>query len=135
MEKHDYTINLVVGDWSRDGHNQFDNVSINSNVDVKAIEKAYAKGTKIVGFDWSKEVAAKYEDNVIDAQKIETLKKFNHPGLYNEEDDGSAKLYDPDEFAQTYMFIACLGDPSIVWSFVEMTKHQIKIGGYGIYLF
>lgn len=128
-----YTINLVVGDWSGDGHKQFDYVSINSNVDAETIEDAYKKGTKIVGFDWSKEVASTYEDNEVCSEIVKKLKDHGHPGFYEENDDGTATIYEADDFAQTYMFIACVGDPSIVWSFVEMTKHQIKIGGYGIY--
>lgn len=129
----DYNINLVVGDWSCDGHNKFDYIAINSNVDVETIKEAYKKGTKIVGFDWSKEVAAKYEDNTVCAEIVKKLKDHGHEGFYEENDDGTATIYEADDFAQTYMFIACIGDPSIVWSFTEMKKHQINIGGYGIY--
>ena len=63
-----FRICLVVGDWSGDGHDKTTEVTIASNFNEKAIDRAYKRGTKALGFDFSEEVAADYEDTTLSAK-------------------------------------------------------------------
>lgn len=81
------TINLVMGDWSNDGHCKTDTITIVCNLDKKALALAYKAGAKKLRVDVSKKVAEEYQDATLskaDWQKFTaagmTLKQlFAHP--------------------------------------------------------
>jgi hypothetical protein len=138
-----HTISLTLGDWSRDGHNQTDQIIIKSNRTTEQIKKAYKKGVKLVGFDFSEEVASEYEDNRI---REEELEKLRTAGYTQELDDeytkdelgefadlaGTAAL-SSDTFAEIYLWIAKRGDPSFEYEVAVDHTCNINIGGYGLF--
>ena len=60
-----FTINLIVGDWSGDGHTVTETVTISSNCSVDSIRLAYKEGSEILGFDLSETVCREFEDRLI----------------------------------------------------------------------
>lgn len=58
-----HQVQLVVGDWSGDGHNRTDSVSVLVNCSTEQLQEAYKKGSKKLKFDLTKEAAVEYEDN------------------------------------------------------------------------
>lgn len=136
-------ISLVVGDWSGDGHDKRETVNIKSNLDKKAMEKAYKKGTKKLGFDFCKDVCAEYEDNKLPPEKLDALVKL---GL---ETKGMGLEYDlkrikkdegveiglwHDDFVEIYLFIVKLGDDEFTFEYLNADANPtINIGGYGMF--
>lgn len=143
-----HMINLVVGDWSGDGHSKTETVTVSSNLDKSAVLKAYKKGTKKLGFDLSQDVAADYEDNVVSKEQWE---KFAAAGLTLEDLFGSSKgdIDDATEdlageeapgfgvyaeaFAHLWLFIVRQGDSNFRYSINETDSPNINIGGYGLF--
>jgi hypothetical protein len=142
-------IKLVVGDWSKDGHNQSDDVYVKVSFKdkgihpdvVKDVEKAYKEGSKKLGFDLVKDCCCDYEDNGIEqhfAKKLQEQRVVSKDYFSFNKDlltrDGKCCLDDgPDTFADLYMSIAKFGNPAIEWDFFELEEGEIKIGGYGLY--
>ena len=57
---------IVIGDWSNnDGHGVTNSTLIRSNKNGIEIREAYRKGTKMVGFDLTKNVCHDYKDSNI----------------------------------------------------------------------
>jgi len=130
-------INLLVGDRSGDGHDKREHFLIECNLDVAGVQKAYKKAVKLVGFDFSNEVAAEYEDSRISHEQLKKLRELGYDGeLFDEKymADGACGLaMDGLEFAHIYMFFVWLGNKDIVWEFVDAQDATIDIGGYGIF--
>jgi hypothetical protein len=124
------TINLVVGDWSDDGHGKTDSYTIQTKTTRLELEKAFKKGQKIIGFNLDEDVCAEYEEYELkesEADKIrEHLPNFNIDDL----DDGC--YMDSESFAILYMEIAKLGDPTIEYEIAD-NENSINIGGYGLF--
>lgn len=128
-----HTIDLVVGDWSGDGHNQKQIFTIKSNLDNGAVAKAFKAGEKKLRFRFRDTVAVSYDDNKVPSDAIEKLKKH---GL-----DLGAVIYDymegeqvtigPDEYVDIWLFIAKLGNPSFEFELID--SPAINIGGYGLF--
>lgn len=132
-----YCVTLVVGDWSRDGHEKTDTISIESNLSPKDIEKAYKKGTKKIGVDLSKTIVADYECNVMSSADVA---KFVAAGFdlqeflgayYEINEDGSLEL-GVDEFVDLYLFVVKTGNADFISKRIEPYSN-INIGGYGLY--
>ena len=51
-----YRLNLIVGDWSHDGHGMTDSVGIRCNRTIAEVQKAYDAAVKLTGMDLSEEV-------------------------------------------------------------------------------
>ncbi len=128
-----YKVKLVVGDWSKDGHNQSDDFYVESNLSAKEIETAYKKGTKKVKFDLCKNVASNYEDNILPKKFLDTLVSlgFNlNPEDLDEIPEGISLF--PEVFSDIYLFIVKLGNPNFEYKWTECSD-EIHIGGYGLY--
>ena len=119
-----YTINLVLGDVSGDGHQQSHTETILSNLDVHDFLNAYTKGSTLAGVDIT-ELCKDYEDNIIPEEDIAKLKKA---GLDFAISDGIWI----QEFVAIYLFIVKLGDSSFTYEDLDK-ENTIKIGGYGIF--
>lgn len=133
-----HIITLVLGDWSHDGHEKTETINIRSNLLKAGIEEAYALGTEKLGFDFCKEIAADYEDNMLDNEKWEALKKLGYQDDDLEEDgikynEGDISLW-TDSFTDIYLFIVKLGNDEFEFEYLsEVQNPQIKIGGYGLF--
>jgi len=119
-----YTINLVLGDISGDGHQQSHTKTILSNLDVHDFLNAYAKGSNLAGVDIT-ELCKDYEDDIIPEEDVVKLKKA---GLDFAISDGIWI----QEFVAIYLFLVKLGNPSFTYEELDK-ENTIKIGGYGIF--
>lgn len=148
------TINLVVGDWSSDGHGKTDTYSYEVNKSQKEIEAAHKKSCNKYNIrfnSWCED----YEDN---SMPLKDLLKIQDVILSEKEpdtdysqleadiaeilednegdidyDDISHKLNVPGStvFASLYLGIAKLSMQSLTYTPVE--SDEIKIGGYGLF--
>lgn len=132
-------INLVMGDWSGDGHSQTATVTILSNIDKKALEKAYKAGVKKTGVDFENEVAEEYEDNTISAEIVEKLAKhgfkiedYSEDEEPDEEDDDPRYCLWTDGYSLAWLFVAQVGNPDFKFEVIEDDSPNINIGGYGL---
>lgn len=134
------SINLVIGDWSHDGHEISETVTIKSNLTGPEINDAYEAGTKKVGFNLVEGVACDWQDNSITSQTIDSLKRFgfNPDDVFGDyecselESQGKTSIY-RDEFVTMYLFIAGLGNLSFQYEIQENHDNTLHIGGYGLY--
>lgn len=147
MSKLTYTINLVMGDWSDDGHGKTDTVTIVCNLDKKALALAYKAGAKKLRVDVSKTVAEEYESATLskaDWKKFAaagmTLQQlFEHPYFRKEAESGLKDRnmeyigLDTDAFARLWLFTAKLGNPKFEFAFTRDDQVSINIGGYGLF--
>ena len=134
---------LTVGDWSRDGHNQFDQFRFRCNKNRKKVEAAYKTGAQMIGFDLTK-YCTDYEDSHIPTAEIQKLSdagarlpKWGEENSTNLMED--LDLYDlrddsfsveTELYAELYMAIAQVGDPDFVWQLVPTNfENEIHIGG------
>lgn len=135
MEKH--RICLTVGDWSRDGHEQSDDIYILSSLDKDSLAGAYKKGVETIGFDLEKELN-EYEEGVISSDKLRLLSKhglLEDWGFDEENLSEDWELYhEIDTYAELWLRIAKVGDPQLEFEYVNDNIPTLHIGGYGIYL-
>lgn len=151
MIKKSYIINLIMGDPSGDGHGNIQYISIKSNLNKNAIQTAYEKGTKLLGFDFVDKVCADYEDNFLHKEEMNKLVKHG----FNVDDLGSITSYEKkealnfikndemfysnhlrlwtDSFSNIYLFIAKLGNKNFKYKILDENDSSIDIGGYGLY--
>lgn len=128
-------ITLEVGDWSNDGHSQSDTFTVESSLDAKALKKAYAKGTKKIGFDLSADVCKKYEDSQIPMRCWDKLIALEFDDKNREciIDAWDSGVYVTQElFVDMWIFICQLGNPDLK---IEICHNGewIEIGGYGLF--
>lgn len=129
-------INLVMGDWSGDGHCKTQTRTIRCNITKKALSKAYTAGAKKTGVAFSDDVARDYEDSTISKDIIEKLAVF---GFKIEEysEDEEADEYGryglcSDGYAEAWLFVAKVGNPKLEYEFMDSSSSNINIGGYGL---
>jgi len=134
-----HMINLVMGDWSGDGHSQTATVTIISNIDKKALEKAHKAGAKKTDVNFEDDVAADYEDNTISKDDVDKLSKFGFKiEDYSEDEDPGDDDDDPryclwtDGYALAWLFVAQIGNPDFKFEVIEDDSPNINIGGYGL---
>lgn len=145
-----HSINLVLGDWSADGHSLTETVTIACNLDGDQLWQAYEQGVAKLGLNVSEDVAAEYEDSTITSVAWAKLAAagMTLEGLYadNEYDLKAARdqLADdpteefrmsigPDDFVRIWLFVAKLGDPTFEFVIEEDNKNSVNIGGYGLF--
>lgn len=130
-----HMINLVVGDWSRDGHSMSETVTILSNLDKESVEEAYKLGTLKVGFDLTEEVCSDYEDMSVPDDVIRKLKAVGiNPDAFIEQDgDQWSFHYDYEAFARLWLRIAELGNSTLRYETTDDESPDINVGGYGLF--
>jgi hypothetical protein len=124
-------VNLVVGDWSYDGHNQNRTITIESNLSVSEIKEALKTGSEISGIDLN-QVCCEYEDNILKREVYDRLIELGMPedNFYDVEKDMEINIY-ADEFVYIYLFLVSLGNSKFKYEFPRI--EQINIGGYGLF--
>jgi hypothetical protein len=134
-------IELVVGDWSFDGHEKTARFVIDSSLELTDLLKAYKKGCEKVGFDLSKSVADEYEDSIITEKQLNAIKgDIPFPKVitkwYAFEKKYNSKKHEYcislDVFAALWCHVAKRGNPDFSYRFIE-NKDVINIGGYGLF--
>jgi hypothetical protein len=140
-----YTIALILGDWSQDGHKQTETVSIKSNLSSDEIMHAYEKASKSLGFNFINEVASDYEDNCLERDKLKAL--MNH-GLslkkmlkYDYDVEEAQKCLDDENsrgiylYTESYIniFLAIVKIGNENFKYRPSKKDTLNIGGYGLF--
>jgi hypothetical protein len=132
-------IELIIGDWSGDGHERTDKFIIDSNLNKNEIVEAYERGVDIIGFDLSTDVCDDYEDHYMPLDKYATLTRLGF--IYPREYDGDAINIEGDAvymhselFAYIYLFFVKKGNDQFDFSMIKFTtENSIPIGGYGLF--
>ncbi len=127
-------LELVVGDWSGDGHNKTEKFMICSSLTRPELSKGYADATKKLGFDFSEEIGDAYEDHAFPKDKIELLRNAGVVFTLEDEEYGEedyVTIY-PDDFAGVWLAIVKFGNNSFDHSLLK-TEQSIHIGGYGLF--
>lgn len=122
---------LVVGDWSGDGHDKTEKITIQSNRTAAQLEAAYRKGSKKAGVDIVRDCCNAYECNWIPEDVIEKLKKAKIRSAEYFAEDTDFK--DADTWAELYLDICKLGDAKLKVKILADHRKQINIGGYGLF--
>lgn len=145
-------INVFVGDEGGDGHDKSDNITIESNISSKDLDKAYKKASKKLGFDFWNVVAVEYEDSEIPIAMLQTLRNNGYPGTFENEEyyhkliakpkdkrsswekkDPKGPSINMDEYIDIVLFICKLGDPKFEYEIVHDDNDYWHIGGYGLF--
>ncbi len=148
-----HKICLVLGDWSHDGHGLTSRYHIVCSLSKKELEKAYKKGCKKVGKDFSMEekVARDYEDPTIDHNILAKIRELGYKEELEceyedleegQDDEGTNEpLNDENEgitisendFVYMWMFLASLGiKETLEWEIIA-DGDEIHLGGYGLF--
>ncbi len=141
-------IELVVGDWSGDGHEKTSDIKVSCNYSAKEVEDFHKKGCEITGVNFSK-WCCDYEDFEVSKEQIEKVLKYTELTIeqiysqYKEDfdcyvDDVESWKYvnmTLEVFAHFYMLIAKIAKPELDFSIVSSrdNKEKINIGGYGLF--
>ena len=131
-----FMINLVMGDWSGDGHSKTETITILSNIDKKAVEKAYKAGTKKTNVNFSDDVASDYEDSTLPTEVVTKLAEHGFKiEDYSEDEEPTDRGYGiwTDGYALAWLFIAGVGNPDFKFEVIEDDSPNINIGGYGFF--
>ena len=131
-KKQEGFVELVVGDYSLDGHEQTLQVFVRTSATKEEFESAYQAGVKIVGVDWTKDIAESDGDRSVPDDVLKVL--VGH-GLMDEGEEWQrwkgARHTDCEEFARVWLGIAKLGNPELEFEVVYFDS--INIGGYGLF--
>lgn len=144
-------IELVVGDWSSDGHGQthsvwFEVTSSDKDGDVteNELRDAFIEGCAILDQEPndpsfgepSLPFCESYEDSIVPASFV--VKLASHGvDVYDFFDgldraDACPSIAGPDAWAQLWMAVAKIGNPNL--DIVQCAnKNSIRIGGYGLF--
>lgn len=134
VDKMPYQIDLVIGDWTSDGHGKTKTITITSNLDKSDIEKAYSAGVKKTKVDFDEDVASEYEDSCISTAIVDLLAEHGFKiEDYSEDEEPDSKgyiLYN-EGYCLAWLFIAQVGNPDFKYEFIN--NPNINIGGYGLF--
>lgn len=131
-----HMINLVMGDWSGDGHSKTETVTILSNLKKADVEKAYKAGVKKTKVKFSEDVARNYEDGVITTETVAALAKHGFKiEDYSEDEEPGDRGYGlwTDGYSLAWLFVAQVGNPNFKYEVINDDSPNINIGGYGLF--
>lgn len=141
MSELNHVIELEVGDWSKDGHNQSDVFLFKSNYSGEEIDKGFERLKKEKQIDFKK-VCHDYEDSEI---KDDVLVKLVNMGVLTQEEvDEAEEEYDGCYCVESALDLAALAldtlhafEPSFEWEeFVIPNKeycNALRGIGYSCY--
>lgn len=132
-------IELVIGDWSNDGHGRMDSIPLIIKVEngddvVKALEKAENLLLEQYDIDlsaWFYE----YEDNKINKDDVEKLVKLDVEFDKKQIDEnGDLTIWLADEFYEIWKQLIVKANPNISIKRIKLKPFCSKCTGYGIYV-
>lgn len=138
-----HVLNLVVGDWSDDGHGKIKIFTLKCNYSKDEFMKAYKKVSEKINLDIIKNLCNKFEDNKITLNTINLLisNKIIDKDFFNLEDEdlnGSKKIedgdisLDPDSFID--LIIAVVKSELKDFECEDISNlNKINVGGYGLF--
>lgn len=129
---------IVCGDRSHDGHGITDTTFIRTNKSHHEIREAYTKGTYIVGFNLSNDIARDYEDSQLHPSNIDALKNEGIDLTFIDGYDENDPDFNDDDihlssesFTELYLKICKIGDPDFYYEIISL--QEVQIGGYGLF--
>jgi len=140
MAELNHMIEIEVGDYSKDGHNQSDTMYINSNYSGQEVDAAFDRLRTATGIDFQ-HICEEYEDNEV---KEEDLEKFVKHGLLTQEEidkdkeDGEYHFYDARDLAIFALDTLHEFEPAFEYEqYIPKTEqcHALMGIGYGCYYY
>lgn len=126
-------IKLIVGDWSKDGHEKTDIYLVESNLTSTKIKETYKINAELLNFNLL-DYCNKFEDSIIPAEKLDPILEIL--GLDKPEDwedfEIPYNIY-PEDWVKLYIAIVKYNRPDIILNLIEEDVKEIRIGGYGLY--
>lgn len=134
-------VKLTIGDWSEDGHNQYDQFVFEVNKDVSEIRQAYKDSCKLTGYQFnhnqdftglnlkwpeseSRQICTEYEEYSISDEASEKLLEF---GIDVISDDSDFVDYtDPETFANLIMEFIKLSLPDLTWEEASYKNSELR---------
>lgn len=135
-----HVINLVVGDWSGDGHSKTSTYTFETNLTPQAVKQYYQFGATKEQHFVINTIAKDYEDTKLNEDHIRVLRELDYPvdsmewATDNQNDD--EPYITEEEFVDLYWHIVSRGNPvlcPIVYKRVDDINANINIGGYGFF--
>jgi len=127
---------VVVGDVGGEGYNRSARIPVCSNVGIRALESALARGEKKARLKFRESVAADYGDRTLSWGDIKLLKDagIELPKAIFEDRTSRGVLLTPETFVDLALQIARLGNPSLKAERVsEPALPELALGGYGLF--
>ena len=142
-----YDIKFTLGDYSRDGHGQFDDYIVESNKPVEHLRELHFSCIETLGFDIG-DMCKDYEDNQLDESIFDILREHNildDESLYLLQTN-EYTIEDPDELLGIWLSVLIHLDPSLTllvktpdeipsmhfYGYDEKRRH-LNNPGYGLY--
>ena len=139
---------LVLGDWSDDGHGKSESIHIETNKTLSEVRQAYLKSCELtkLAFDEGSlhrnyhHIAVDYEDNILSEEIIEILKEFNYPFI-NELEDEDNYIY-TDNYVRLWFWFIGLSLDDFQYEIIKDTipvingywNKELNVSfGYGLY--
>lgn len=129
-------INLIVGDWSDDGHGRTSSFTIEANMPLYEVENSYKMGVLKTGLDLTEDVACDYQDPRIRPEQLQKLQRHGfkfEDDNFDVEPDKNGVYLSPEMFVEMYLFLARLGEPGLTVKHVSSNHSTIHVGGYGLF--
>ena len=132
-------IELVIGDWSNDGHGRMDSIPLiievkNEDDVVKALENAENVLLEQYNIDLSSWLA-EYEDNKINKDDVEKLVELDVEFDKKQIDEnGDLTIWLADEFYEIWKQLIVKANPNISIKRIKLKPFCSKCTGYGIYV-
>lgn len=132
-------IELVIGDWSNDGHGRMDTIPLIIKVEngddiVKALENAENLLLEQYDIDLSTWFA-EYEDNKINKDDVEKLVKLGVEFDKKQIDEnGDLTIWLADEFYEIWKQLIVKANHNISIKRIKLKPFCSKCNGYGIYV-
>ena len=144
-----YEVKLVLGDWSQDGHNEYEEFGIISKYNVSILRKAYKSSCKLTGLTFNhnedytgllkgkyghwRQLFTEYKSSEIEPEACKILEEFYliEKNDWDEENDGGICM-DIDDVADLIMrFIALSMPEDFIYTFSDIgLKNAEPINGY-----
>lgn len=128
------TIRLSIGDWSRDGHNQSEDVYIETNLTLDELKEAYDRGSEKLGFNLIEDYCAEYQDSTIPiyiADIIEAKLKISLRDEFNSMLD-NIRILNTDQWRDIFLRTVWYARPNFEYKIID-PEDWMDIGGYGLF--
>lgn len=122
-EKLPYTIRIVRGDSSGDGHGRTSTIFYLSSLTAREVCAAYHKGTNILGFDLIQEEGNSGYRYKLKPECQEAMKAHGYTGEFE-------TRIDYETYSEIYFWIVKLGNPNFEVKWISEPDDKVEIGGY-----
>lgn len=126
------TLEIVMGDWSNDGHGRTEKVVISTDFTREEVEKAFKAGVEKTGFDITTH-CEDYEDGSVPNALYDYFDKAGVEYGNIREDNESTQGIGYDDFVKIWFKTCEIGNPDFKYTQVSHYENEIRIGGYGLF--